>query len=161
MAAPTGQGVRWLVVNAPPAETLARVATPSSTASPGAIQEQPLAELALQGSPEQKPAPQAQEAGTVVEPKGKGQLDSDRVQNPHDPEATYAVKGQGEKKKEHVGYKVQVAETVCEAELAPGEPTRNFLTGIVSRPAHQSDEAGALQMEAEQAAMGLEKPPVQ
>jgi transposase len=101
-------------------------------------------------------------AGDItVEPKGKGQLSSDRVQNPHDPEATYAVKGQGQQKKEHVGYKVQVAETVSEAQLAPGEPTRNFLTGIVTHPAHQSDEAGAVQMEQEQAAMGLAKPPVQ
>src|SRR6266852_7305022 len=32
---------------------------------------------------------------------------------------------------------------------------------FVTHPAHQSDEAGALRMEAEQAAMGLEKPPVQ
>jgi hypothetical protein len=121
----------------------------------------PLAEPAFQPSPEEKPAPEAQGPGTVVEPKGKGQLASDRVQNPHDPEATYAVKGQGQQKKEHVGYKVQVAETVCEAVLAPGEPTRNFIAGIVTQPAYQSDEAGALQMEAEQAAMGLEKPPVQ
>ena len=59
--------------------------------------------------------------GKVV---GKKQLASDRVQNPQDPEATYAAKGQGEKKKEHVGYKVQVAETVCEAILAPGEASR-------------------------------------
>ena len=44
--------------------------------------------------------------------KIKADLSSDRVQNPHDPEATYAVKGEGQKKKEHVGYKVQVAETV-------------------------------------------------
>lgn len=96
-----------------------------------------------------------------VQPKGKGQLSSDRVRNPHDPEATYAAKGQGEKKKEHVGYKVQVAETVCEVPLAPGEPTRNFITGMVTQPAYQSDEAGAVQMMAEQAAMGLDKPPVQ
>src|SRR6266446_5939620 len=34
-------------------------------------------------------------------------LSSDRVQNPHEPEAHYAVKGQGKQKKEHVGYKVQ------------------------------------------------------
>lgn len=94
-------------------------------------------------------------------PKSKADLSSDRVQNPHDPEATYAVKGEGQKKKEHVGYKVQVAETVTQAELAPGEPTRNFLTGIVTHPAHQSDEAGAEKMAAEQAAMGLDKPPVQ
>jgi hypothetical protein len=67
-------------------------------------------------------APGLAEAGTtVVGPKGKGQLASDRVQNPHDPEATYAVKGQGQQKKEHVGYKIQVAETVSEAVLAPGE----------------------------------------
>lgn len=96
-----------------------------------------------------------------VQPKGKGQMASDRVQNPHDSEATYGVKGQGQQKKEHVGYKVQVAETVCEAVLAPGEPTRNFIVGMVTQPAYESDEAGALKMEQEQAAMGLEKPPVQ
>jgi len=98
---------------------------------------------------------------SVVVPKGKGQLASDRVQNPHDPEATYAVKGQGSQKKEHVGYKVQVAETVSEAVLAPGEPTRNFLTGIVTHRAQESDEVGEGKMEQERAAMGLEKPPVQ
>jgi len=92
---------------------------------------------------------------------GKGQLDSNRVQNPHDPDATYAVKGQGQPKKEHVGYKVQVAEPVCEAVLEPGEPTRNFLTGIVTQLAYESDEAGARLMDQEQGAMGLEKPPVQ
>jgi hypothetical protein len=96
-----------------------------------------------------------------IEPKGKGQLRSDRVQNPHDPEATYAVKGQGQQKKEHVGYKVQVAESVSEAVLAPGEPTRNFLVGLVTHPAHESDELGAVKMAQEQARMGLEPPPVQ
>ena len=84
-----------------------------------------------------------------VQPKDKKQLASDRVQNPHEPEATYAAKGQGDKKKEHVGYKIQVAETVCEATLAPGEPTRNFIVGIVTHPAYESDEAGAAKMEAE------------
>ena len=101
------------------------------------------------------------DGGAALAPKTSEQLSSARVQNPHEPEATYAVKGQGEHKKEHVGYKVQVAETVCEATLAPGEPTRNFLTGMVTHPAYESDEAGAVKMEAEQAAMGLEKPPVQ
>ena len=100
-------------------------------------------------------------SGATLQPKDKKQLASDRVQNPHEPEATYAVKGQGENKKEHVGYKVQVAETVCEVELAPGEPTRNFITGMVTHPAYEHDEVGALKMEAEQAAMGLDKPPVQ
>jgi transposase len=45
--------------------------------------------------------------------------------------------------------------------LAPGEPTRNFLAGIVTHPAYESDEAGALKMEQEQAQMDWEKPPVQ
>jgi transposase len=96
-----------------------------------------------------------------IRKKGKGELDSDRVQNPHDPSATYGVKGEGEKKKEHVGFKIQVAETVTRAELAPGEPTRNFLTGMVTQPAYESDEEGQEKMAAEQAEMGLEKPPVQ
>lgn len=94
-------------------------------------------------------------------PRGKGKVETGSVQNPHDPEATYAVKGRGPNKKEHVGYKVQVAETVTQARLAPGEPTGNFLTGIVTHSAHQSDLAGAQKMEAEQEAMGMEKPPVQ
>ena len=96
----------------------------------------------------------------VVQPKDKKQLASERVQNPHEPQATYAAKGQGDNKKEHVGYKVQVAETVSEAKLAPGEPTRNFIVGILTHPAYESDESGAAKMEAELAAMGLDKPPV-
>ncbi len=105
-------------------------------------------------------APEALGSASSIEPKGKGQLSSDRVQNPHDPEATYAVKGQGQQKKEHVGYKVQVAESVSEAVLAAGEPTRNFLVGIVTHAAHESDELGAQKMEQEQAQMGWGKPPV-
>ena len=97
-------------------------------------------------------------AAVQIEPKPKKELSSDRVQNPHDPDATYAVKGQGEKKKEHVGYKVQVAETVSEAILAPGEPTRNFIAGIVTHPAYESDDAGEEKMEQEQAEMGIDKP---
>ena len=93
--------------------------------------------------------------------RGKGELDSARVQNPHDPDATYAVKGQGAEAKTHVGYKAQVAETVVEVTLSPGEPTRNFVTGVATQPAHGSDEAGAEQMAREQSALGLEPPPVQ
>jgi Transposase DDE domain/Transposase domain (DUF772) len=104
---------------------------------------------------------QTQPTAPVIQPKAKKELTSERVQNPHEPEATYSVKGQGENKKEHVGYKVQVAETVCEVELAPGEPTRNFITGMVTHPAYEHDEVGALKLEVEQAAMGLDKPPVQ
>jgi hypothetical protein len=101
-------------------------------------------------------------AGTgAMQPKTKEQLSSERVQNPHDPDATYAAKGTGEQKKEHVGYKVQVAETVNEVLLAPGEPTANFISGIVTHAARESDEEGALKMEQEQQALGLDKPPVQ
>lgn len=97
----------------------------------------------------------------VPKARGKGELDSGRVQNPHDPDATYAIKGKGADAKTHVGFKAQVAETVVEAVLAPGEPTRNFITGIATQPAHGSDEGGAEQMAKEQAALGLEPPPVQ
>ena len=100
--------------------------------------------------------------GTAApQPKTKGLLSSERVQNPHDPDATYGAKGRGEQKKEHVGYKVQVAETVCEAVLAPGEPTRNFISGIVTHAARESDPEGSQKMELEQQALGLDKPPVQ
>lgn len=92
--------------------------------------------------------------------KDKQELSSERVQNPHDPDATYAAKGQGEQKKEHVGYKVQVAETVSEAALTHGEPTRNFIVGMATHAARESDEQGAFKMEAEQRTMGLEKPSV-
>ena len=102
-----------------------------------------------------------QSAGPRVQPKTKEAVRSDRVQNSHEPEATYASKGEGKARKEHVGYKVQVAESVSEEPLEPGEPTRNFVTGIVTHAAYESDEAGARKMAAEQAAMGLDKPPVQ
>ena len=116
----------------------------------------------VNGPPKEDPTQgPAAGSGAVIQPKDKKQLASNRVQNPHEPEATYSVKGQGEKKKEPVGYKVQVAETVCEVDLAAGEPTRNFIAGIVTHPAYESDQAGAAKMEAEQAAMGLDKPPVQ
>ncbi|MGD1087069.1 MAG: transposase [Verrucomicrobiota bacterium] len=101
-------------------------------------------------------------AGTAApQPKTKELLSSERVQNPHDPDATYAAKGRGEQKKEHVGYKVQVAETVCEAILAPDEPTRNFIRGIVTHAARESDQEGSQKMALEQQALGMDKPPVQ
>jgi len=80
------------------------------------------------------------------------------VHNPHEPQAQWAAKGLGKHKKEHVGYKVQVAESVVAQGLAPQEPTRAFLTGVATQPASASDEAGAEQMEQEQAAMGLDQP---
>jgi transposase len=112
-------------------------------------------------SPAAEPTNPAAPVAPQVEPKGRGQLSSDRVQNPHEPDATYGAKGEGEQKKEHVGYKVQIAETVCEAVLTAGEPTRNFIVGIVTHPAYEHDETGAQKMEQEQAQMGLDKPSVQ
>ena len=100
-------------------------------------------------------------AEVAPRPRAKEQLGSERVQNPHDPDATYASKGKGEQRKEHVGYKVQVAETVSQTVLVAGEPTRNFVTGLVTHPARESDEEGALKMEAEQEDLGLDKPSVQ
>lgn len=135
---------------APPMEAPAQ--PPAAAQDPS---DPPAAPSAI-GSPEIPPT-----GGGLVQPKGKGTLRSDRVQNPHEPEATYASKGEGQAKKEHVGYKVQVAESVTEATLEAGEPTRNFLTGIVTHAAYESDEAGAQKMAAEQAAMGLATPPVQ
>jgi transposase len=78
------------------------------------------------------------------------------VHNPHDPQAQWAAKGQGKHRKEHVGYKVQVAETVVLQPLVPGEPTRSFLTGVVTQPAISSDDAGSQQMDIEQEKMGLD-----
>ena len=122
----------------------------------------PVVDGSVTGQPEQgQTQGQATASGATIQPKDKRELASERVQNPHEPEATYSVKGQGENKKEHVGYKVQVAETVCEVELTPGEPTRNFITGMVTHPAYEHDETGAQKMEQEQARMGWDKPPVQ
>jgi len=37
----------------------------------------------------------------------------------------------------------QVAETVCEATLAPGEPTRNFIVGLVTHPLTKATKPSA------------------
>jgi hypothetical protein len=147
-AAPQGQeGVADRSVSeSTPGSATPRAGEASAPAAPSSP-----TELAAAGRP----------SAVSIAPKGKGQLSSARVQNPHESEATYAVKGQGQRKKEHVGYQVQVAESVSEAVRAPREPTRNFLVGIVTHRAYESDELGSEKMEQEQAQMGWEKPPVQ
>jgi hypothetical protein len=80
------------------------------------------------------------------------------VQNPHDPQAQWAAKGQGKNKKEHVGYKLQVAETVGPEVVRKGEPTPAFLTAMVTQPAIASDDAGFDAVQKEQTAMGLDQP---
>jgi hypothetical protein len=97
----------------------------------------------------------------VVEGQGvvrKSEIPATPVQNPHDPEAQWCTKKTGDAKKEWVGYKVQVAETVPEAPLEPGEPTPAFITGIVTQSATGSDEAGMAAVLEQQAEMGLGKP---
>lgn len=136
-------------------------AAPEMAAASNSLPSEGIAATEAVPSGQSEFAAEVMTSAAEIQPKGKGQLSSNRVQNPHDPDATYGVKGQGQQKKEHVGYKVQVAESVSEAVLAAGEPTRNFIVGIVTHPAHQSDELGAVKMEQEQAQMGLEKPPVQ
>jgi transposase len=137
------------------------------TAPPQAPPPSSLAGTAASSGPEASAAPPQPEltlplcCPVEVRPRAKDQVPTTCVRNPHDPEAMYSVKGQGQQKREHVGYKVQVAETVCEATLAPGEPTRNFIVGMVTHPAHESDETGSVRMDQEQAEMGFEKPLVQ
>lgn len=80
------------------------------------------------------------------------------VHNPHDPEAQWCAKGEGKQRREHVGYKVQVAETVADQTVAKGEPTPNFITAVVTQPATGSDDAGLPLIEQEQVQMGLQKP---
>jgi hypothetical protein len=65
------------------------------------------------------------------------------VQNPHDPDAHYADKG----KKQWVGYKVQVVESVDPDKPAKdkGEPTENFITEILTTEAAQDEMAGMAQ----------------
>ena len=91
--------------------------------------------------------------------EGKLQLHSQpptAVKNPHDPQARWSAKADG--KKQWVGYKAQVAETVADHPLEPGEPTASFITAIETQMATQSDEAGMQQVLEEQAKSGMEKP---
>jgi transposase len=62
------------------------------------------------------------------------------VQNPHDPDAHYADKG----KKQWVGYKVHVVESIDPSEPAKtkGEPAGHFITEILTTEAAQDEMAG-------------------
>jgi transposase len=76
-----------------------------------------------------------------------------RVQNPHDPEARWCAKGKGKQKKDWVGYKVQVAETV-----ATQEGQSSFITSVVTQRATESDESGLSATLLKQQTMGFEEP---
>jgi hypothetical protein len=109
------------------------------------------------GAPDGSPAAPAPTAsGLILRPKASAPAGA--VHNPHDPEAQWAAKGAGRHKKEGVGYKVQVAESLDDTPLVPGEPTRQFITAIPTQPAIASDEAGLELVAAEELAMGQEPP---
>ena len=76
-----------------------------------------------------------------------------RVQNPHDPEARWCAKGEGKQKKDWVGYKVQVAESI-----ASQEGQSSFITSAVTQRATESDESGLPATLQKQQKMGLEEP---
>jgi transposase len=85
--------------------------------------------------------------------------ESGAVQNPHDAQAQYSAKGVGKAKKQWVGYKVQVAESIGEREEEEEKgPKKNFLTSIVTQSAIESDDAGLPGTLEKQKEMGLQAP---
>ncbi len=82
------------------------------------------------------------------------------VHNPHDPEANWSAKTTiSGKKKDWVGYKAQIAETVPSEETEPNAPTDSVITAALSQPAISSDKAAVAEVEKEWAARGVEPPP--
>jgi len=81
------------------------------------------------------------------------------VHNPHEPEAQWSSKSTT-RDKSWVGYKTQVAETVQEEPRLPEEPTKGFITAMVTQNASESDKPGMTEVFDEQAEQGLEAPPV-
>jgi hypothetical protein len=75
------------------------------------------------------------------------------VQNPHDPQAEWSAKGKGKHKKEWVGYKVQVAESV-----PPQKGQIGFITSVVTQRATESDDPGLEASLARQEQLGLQRP---
>src|SRR5271166_6083828 len=76
------------------------------------------------------------------------------VQNPQDPDAQWSAKGKGKQKKDWVGYKIQVAETV-----ASQEDQSSFIVSVVTQRATESDDAGLPATLQKQEALGFEQPP--
>ncbi len=80
------------------------------------------------------------------------------VHNPHDPEAQWSSKSSTTPKKDWVGYKAQVAETVEQDSRAAKEPTRAVITAIVTQEATASDKAALPVVEADWVESDQEKP---
>jgi hypothetical protein len=138
-----------------PAVPVPPVTMPAPEALTGTLEAKPT------GSPDASPAappPTASDTATALILRPKATAPAGAVHNPYDPEAQWAAKGVGQHKKEGVGYKVQIAESLDDTPLAPGEPTRQFITAIPTQPAIASDEAGLERVTAEEVTMGQELP---
>ena len=81
------------------------------------------------------------------------------VCNPHDPQAQWSSKDTA-RRKEWVGYKAQVAETVEEKPRKKGEPTKAVITAIVTQEAIASDKAALPVVEQALEKVGEPKPQV-
>ena len=81
------------------------------------------------------------------------------VNNPHDPQAQWSTKDTT-KRKEWVGYKAHIAETVEEHPRAKGEPTKAVITAIVTQEAIASDKAALPVVEQALEKVGEPKPQV-
>ena len=159
------------VVPPPSGGALAAEATPGPV-STAAVAQQPAAPPVLSPpsslgppnaaqpstSPNSLPATPPPSAVPALWLRPKTTAPAGAVHNPFEPEAQWAAKGVGRHKKEGVGYKVQVGESLDDTPLAPGEPTRQFITAMVTQPGIGSDEAGLELVAAEKLAMGQELP---
>ena len=86
--------------------------------------------------------------------------ESGNIQNPHDPEAQWAAKD-SEKKKQWVGYKAQIMETISDdgQTQKKGVPTQQFITEVTTTEALSSDLDGMKRTLNEQRENGQEDPP--
>jgi hypothetical protein len=80
------------------------------------------------------------------------------VKSPHDPDAQWSAKSHSPDRKEWIGYKVQVAESIPAEPAKAGEPSGNFLTSMATQSATESDDAGLQAVLEEQRVAGLEAP---
>jgi len=115
---------------------------------PVAVQVQPAVTLLAQVFDESYELVEAQWRGRRHRPTGG-------IVNPHEPAAQWRRKSAT---KSWTGYQVQVAETAAEQPVAPGQPTRQFVTAVETQPATGSDEAGLTHVLAAQQAAGRERP---
>lgn len=85
--------------------------------------------------------------------------DSGVVKNPHDPDVQWAAKDLA-KTKQWEGYKVQIAETVPQADepKPKGEPTEQFIVEVVTTEAIASDLSGMRQALAAEAQHQADQP---